>query len=469
MCYQLYDMDSGTPSLTRQLAALLARPVAEDDRAAAAVHLEDWVGAVAAALTRPEGQAVVAYTRSQRGSGATALGAGEAGEAGAAFHSGALAIALELDSNDREAKLHAGPVVIAAALAAAEVTGVSGTALLDAVVRGYEAAVRVGRSVGPQHYRYFHSPSTCGGFGAAAAVASLLGLDEERTTHALGLAGTTAGGFWQVRLEQATAKLVHAGRAAEAGVTSARLAAAGLTAPSRVLEGERGLYAATAPDADPAAVTAADDGPWLLHESSLKPWACCRHAHPAIDAALELHAELAGEPVERVDVTGYADALAFCDRPDPTTSGEARFSLQHVVACALLDGGLELAAFDEPVLSRPNVAALRPRVALRVDPALEASYPRSWGAAVTVTTPTRTLTVARDEALGDPARPLSRDDVRAKTARLLGAWSDDPALPGALSAAVDELVAGAPVTALTAVLREADARQSSEDAAAYQS
>jgi len=77
--------------------------------------------------------------------------------------------------------------------------------------------------------------------------------------------------------------------------------------------------------------------------------------------------------------------------------------------------------------------------------------------------------VARDEALGDPARPLSLTDVRAKTARLLAAWSDDAALPAALSGAVDELVAGAPVTALTAVLREADARQSSEDAAAYQS
>lgn len=456
-------------SLTRSLAALLARPVADGDRAAAAVHLEDWTGAVAAALTRPEGRAVVAYTRSQRGSGATALGAGEASEAGAAFHHGALAIALELDSNDREAKLHAGPVVIAAALATAEATGADGPALLDAIVRGYEAAVRVGRSVGAQHYYYFHTTSTCGGFGAAAAVASLLGLDVHRTVHALGLAGTTAGGFWQVRLEQATAKLVHAGRAAEAGVTSARLAAAGLTGPSQVLEGERGLYAATAPDAVPEAVTGDADEAWLLHESSLKPWACCRHAHPAIGGALELHAALAGEPVERVDVTGYADALTFCDRPEPTTSGEARFSLQHVVACALLDGELELAAFDEPALSRPDVAELRPRVHLRVDSALETAYPRSWGAALTVTTPTRSLTVAHDEALGDPARPLSRQDVRAKTARLLGAWSDDPVLPGALSGAVDELVAGAPVAALTAVLRGPSARQSSEDAAAYQS
>jgi 2-methylcitrate dehydratase PrpD len=442
------------PSLIQQLALQLARPVGEVDRAAAAVHVEDWVGAVAAASTRPEGAAVTAYTRSQGGRGATAIGAGETTESGAAFHNAALAIALELDSNDREAKLHAGPVVIAAALAAAEATGADGTVLLDAVVRGYEAAVRVGRSVGPQHYRFFHNTSTCGGFGAAAAVASALGLDAATTAHALGLAGTTAGGFWQVRFEDSTAKLVHAGRAAESGVSAARLAASGLTAPLHVLEGERGLYAATAPDCTPGAVTAAADGPWLLHASSLKPWACCRHAHPSIDAALELHDVLAGEAVLSVDVGSYADALAFCDRPHPTTSGQARFSLQHVVSCALLDGEVELAAFDDPTISRDDVARLRSTVHLHTDAQLDAAYPRSWGATVTVRTPTRTLTSSRDEAKGDPLRPMTPAEVRAKTGRLLGVWNPDRSLPGAVSRAVQSMQDGASVELLTAVLRQ---------------
>jgi 2-methylcitrate dehydratase PrpD len=449
-------------SLTEHLAFRTASDVGEDDRAAAAVHLHDWIGAVAAAATRPEGAAVAAYTRSQGSGPATAVGAGSSSESGAAFHNAALAIALELDSNDREAKLHAGPVVIAAALAVAEATGASGTALLDAVVRGYEAAVRVGRSVGPAHYHFFHNTSTCGGFGAAAAVASLLGLDTGTTAHALGLAGTTAGGFWQVRFENATAKLVHAGRAAEAGVSSARLARSGLTAPLRVLEGERGLYAATAPDSSPAAVLADLDGPWLLHESSLKPWACCRHAHPAIDAALELHAALDGEPVVGVEVHAYADALGFCDRPVPTTSGQARFSLQHVVACALLDGEVEMPAFDEPAISRSDVADLRRRVQLNVDPRLEAAYPRSWGATVTVRTPTRELTARRDEAKGDPLCPLSDEEVEAKTRRLLEVWSADPSLPDRITQAVQGLRDGAPVRSLTAVLRQAAARPQPE-------
>lgn len=442
------------PSLTQQLALLLERPVTDDDRATAAVHVEDWTGAVAAAVATSEGAAILAYTHSQQGTGATAVGAGDASESGAAFHNAALAIALELDSNDREARLHAGPVVIAAALAAAEATGAKGTAFLDAVVRGYDAAVRVGRSVGPLHYHYFHTTSTCGGFGAAAAVASLLGLGPDTTAHALGLAGTTAGGFWQVRLEESTAKLVHTGRAAESGVSGARLAAAGLTAPPHLLEGERGLYAATAPDSTPGAVTAEADGRWLIHDSSLKPWPCCRHAHPSIDAALELYDQLNGEPVLSVDIDVYADALSFCDRVHPATTGQARFSLQHAVSSALIDGQVSLSTFEKPALSRPDVTRLRGDVHLRVDPRFEEAYPHSWGAAVTVRTPTRTLRVSRDEAKGDPLRPMTREEVRAKTARLLEAASSDPSFPHAVFHSVADLESEAPVTGLTTALRQ---------------
>lgn len=442
-------------SLTQQLAGLLQRPIADADRRLAAMHVEDWIGAVVAALTTAEGRALSTYTRAQRGTGATAIGVGDATEAGAAFHNASLAIALELDSNDRQAKLHPGPVVIAAALAAAEASAASGQTFLDAVVRGYEAAIRVGRSVGPQHYHFFHNTSTCGGFGAAAAVATVVGLDEDTLSHALGLAGTTAGGFWQVRLEEASAKLVHAGRAAESGVTAARLAAAGITGPLRILEGELGLYAATAPDADPSAVTAGPQLPWLVHETSLKPWACCRHAHAAIDATLRLRPQLTtGEAITQIDVATYADAIAFCDLPEPVTSGQARFSLQHVVATAIVDGEVGLGAFAASSLGRGEAAALRSLVRLHTDPELEGRYPSSWGARVTVTTKSGKMTSGCRDTKGDPENPMTLDDVRRKTHDLLLAWHDDPAYPTGLSGALDRIADDAPVSELTTVLRQ---------------
>jgi 2-methylcitrate dehydratase PrpD len=116
---------------------------------------------------------------------------------GAALVNGTVGNVLEMDDFYRTAIVHPGPVVIPAALAAATQETASGPALLDAVVRGFEAMIRVGRSVGPTHYKYFHSTATAGVFGSAAACGSELGLSEDALVHALGNAGTQASGLWQ--------------------------------------------------------------------------------------------------------------------------------------------------------------------------------------------------------------------------------------------------------------------------------
>ncbi len=112
--------------------------------------------------------------------------------------------------------------------------------------------------------------------------------------HALGNAGTQSSGLWQFIETGAMSKHLHAGRAAEAGVTAAELAALGFTGPPAILEGAKGLFAGACPDADPDAVTRDPNAPWQLRATSIKPWPCCRHTHPAIDAAIELHGRLGG-------------------------------------------------------------------------------------------------------------------------------------------------------------------------------
>lgn len=131
--------------------------------------------------------------------------------------------------------------MIAAALAVGEPRGASGLDLIRAVINGYEISTRIGAAVQPAHYRHWHTTGTVGCFGAAAAAASLLKLSPEAFAHALATAGTFAAGLREAFQADAMSKPLHAGRAAEAGVTAALLASNGFTGAARILDGRRGL------------------------------------------------------------------------------------------------------------------------------------------------------------------------------------------------------------------------------------
>jgi 2-methylcitrate dehydratase PrpD len=299
--------------------------------------------------------------------------------------------------------------------------------LLAAVLAGYEAAIRVGRALGPSHYRFWHSTATAGAFGAASASAVALGLPAAGIAQALALAGTRAGGLWQVRHESSLGKSWHMAGAAREGVTAAQLAAAGLTGPLGVLEGPSGWFAATAPQADAALLTEPLAQPWLL-DVSFKPWPACRHAHPAMDALREAAAGRALTPqaVQRIEVHTYEDALRFCDRPEPRTEAEARFSIQHALAAWVAWGEPQLAHYQAHSLTEPAVAALRGRVQVAVDAGAQSRYPRSYGARVRIAWRDGGHSVAElHDTHGDPARPMSPADVVRKAQTLMQAagWS----------------------------------------------
>ena len=175
----------------------------------------------------------------------------------AAFHNGGLSHIVEMDDVHRASVIHPAAVVVPAALAVAEQRRAAGADFLAAVVLGYEVAIRIGEAVGKTHYFHWHNTSTCGVFGAAAAAGWLMGLDAEQ--HDLGAREAPAprpNGLWEFIADGAMSKHLHAGRAAANGVLAAELAAIGFTGARRILEGQQGFFAATAPDGNPAAVTA---------------------------------------------------------------------------------------------------------------------------------------------------------------------------------------------------------------------
>jgi 2-methylcitrate dehydratase PrpD len=420
----------------------------------AAVHVLDWLGCAAAGTVTPQGRVFADWLLMQApGACPTLAGRASDAAAAAAYH-GALGSALEMDDVHRSAILHPGPVVLPAALAAASAS-TTGAQLLAAVVVGYEVTIRVGRALGPSHYQLWHSTATAGVFGATAACAVVLGLNDAQFANALGLAGTRSGGLWQVRHETSLGKAWHMAGAAREGLAVAQLAACGLTGPLGVLDGPSGWFAATAPQADAALIAEPRATPWI-DDVSVKPWPACRHAHPAMDALQEALANFPFDvaEVERIDVFSYADALRFCDCVAPSNSAQARFSIQHTLAAWLTWGDPQLAHYEDAALVHPALAALRQRVHLHEDAAISARFPQHYGARVQVSLRDgRQVQADLHDCYGDPARPLTQEALHGKATMLMrsAAWRD-ARISAAIQACAD-LPAAADLRALAAVIQ----------------
>ena len=400
------------------------------DREAARLLVLDWLGSALAGLGTDTGRIFLEYARQQPAGRVTLLGLdeGRAVEV-AALCNGAVSHIVEMDDVERASVTHPGAVVVPAALAMAERTGASGRDLLCAVVAGYEIMVRVGTALGPEHYYHFHNTATAGAFGAAAAAGWLLNLDRDRLVWALGNAGTQAAGLWQFNEEGALTKPLHPGRAAANGVLAATLSRLGLTGARHIMEGERGFFAGLAPRGEPLKVVEhlGEPGESLrVHAISIKPHASCRHTHAPIDAAIALHAQLASvDDIETVSVDTYRAALTLCDKPDPHSAPDAKFSLQYCVATALRHGRVELRQAD------PTVRALLGRVSVTVDPAREAAYPATWSAGVTVRLRDgRTVQATQERPKGDPENPLSATELTDKFRQLAAYGSLDASQTG---------------------------------------
>ena len=343
--------------------------------------------------------------------------------ANAALVNGVASHVLEMDDVHREALIHMTVPVAPAALAVAERRHASGRGLLTALAAGVEVFIRVALGVGPSHYNYWHTTATCGVFGAAAAAAKLLGLDEQQTIWALGTAGTQAGGLWEFLSEGVMSKVLHPGRAASNGVLSALLAQRGFTGVSTILEGEQGFFRATSTDFDIAKVTDGLGEVFHFEGGSIKYHASCGHTHAAVDAALAATSgrRLGPDQVERVDVDINAVSLGILEGVCPDTPYLGKFCLEFCVASALARGPLGLDAFTEQTVADPDLRALAGKVFAVEAPDLTAQYPACWPGRVRVTLKGgEVLEGAVECPKGDPGNPLSEDELLGKFMDLAG-------------------------------------------------
>jgi 2-methylcitrate dehydratase PrpD len=313
--------------------------------------------------------------------------------------------ALDADDGYRPIKGHPGAFIFPAALAAAEFAGASGRQFLEAIVVGYEIAMRAGLA-SHAHYPYYHGSGSWGGLGACAAAARLLKAEPPVLLHALGIAGYHGALTPMMRGIDCPAMVKDGvGWGAMTGVAALLMAEEGFTGTPSLL-------------ADPSAAFLVDSlgREFLIRDLYFKRYACCRWAQPAIRGALDLSRRYQVSPstIDRVVVRTFAEAtrLAF---PRPRTSEEAQYSLPYPVAAALVLGRFGPTEVQDDNLSNPAVLDLADRVEMVVESRFQQEFPaRALADVELVTGDGRRLRSGVVQAAGDPDDPLSATELEAK-------------------------------------------------------
>jgi 2-methylcitrate dehydratase PrpD len=342
----------------------------------------------------------------------------------AAFLGGTAAHGIELDDGFRQGSVHPGCVVVPAVLALGYERGIAGSALIEAIVAGYEAEIAIGRACHPDlRQRGFHPAAAVGVFGAVMAAGKLRGLTSGQLANALGIAASSAAGLFAFVSGGADIKRLHAGHSSREGLQAALLAEQGIEGPPNVIETRDGFMQAFAfGRADRMrAIALPPDVPFGITDCYIKPYPCCRHIQPAVEALTQLLADekIASDEVERIEVATYRIAAEHAETGwDDFAS--AQLSFPYLIGLALRYRAIKFEHFAEQVRRDPAFAAIARKLTVTAPPDVDRLYPQLRPARVTVTTARGSFTRQADEALGSRIVPLDDRGLQAKFSDLVG-------------------------------------------------
>ncbi|HEU5277025.1 MAG TPA: MmgE/PrpD family protein [Xanthobacteraceae bacterium] len=371
------NLSTDAVTLTKTLCAHLGAAEFGDltpaARHAARRGVLDWIGCALAACRHPTVTTLLDVLAETGGRPqATVLGRGvKLGLIDAPLANGQMGHLLDFDDTHMGGVvLHTSSPVLAALLALAERTPVSGAELMLAYAVGFEAGVRSGRTAPGHHKGGWHLTGTLGSIAAGVAGGRLVGLDAQRLTYALGIAATQAGGMQQNR--GTMCKSFHAGKAAANGVLAALLAERGFDSSQEIVEGKRGFARIYSDVAAPEQLTAGLGESWLIETNGHKPYACGVVLHPLIDAVIALRARERIDPaaVNEIGLRVHPLVLSITGVVEPSSGLQSKFSFRHSAAVALVDGAAGIAQYSDARAADPTVAALRRKVRAVADETL---------------------------------------------------------------------------------------------------
>jgi len=329
----------------------------------------------------------------------------------AAWANGISSHVFDFDDTHLRTVIHPSPPIAPAILALAERIPITGQQFVHAFVLGVDTACRIGNAVCPAHYNVgWHSTSTAGVFGAAAAMGKLLGLNELQMCWALGLAGTQASGLRENL--NTMGKFLHPGHAARDGMTAAFLAQRNFTASERILEAPRGFAHVLSQERDFDEITAELGRRYEILVNTYKPYPCGVVLHPAIEGCIALANEhkISAHDIEAVALRVHYLVLEVTGKKHPMVGVDGKFSIYHCVAVAFLDRQVGEHQFSDQRVRDPEVVALGNRVKATVESGIAPDEVR-----IEVTLKDgRRLKKHVPHALGSLKRPLSDRDLEHK-------------------------------------------------------
>ena len=382
--------------------------------------LLDYLGATFAGahLLKKKGDELLKYMDDNEGSASIIGFRKKTGILNAALMNGLSAHIAELDDGVRFGALHPGAPIFSALLPVAQKEKIQGTDLLRGIIVGYEAAIRIAMSIQPSHYNMgYHPTATCGTIGAAVGVGAMLNFSKNQMSDVLSAAAISASGMLKVIEGSSELKPFNAGRAALTGLLSSLMARAQFRGVYDVFSGPIGFLSMMSETNDVSFLEKKSTKSFAIEKVYFKPYASCRHTHPAIEATLtiKMRTGVQTKDIESITVTTYEGVLGKHDHTEIKGVSSAKMSIPYSVAIAVEKGKAGLNEFSNENVSNTKILALAKKVTVCSNKEISAAVPDKRAAVVDIRTHRGAIYTERvDYPKGEPENPLSNDEVCEK-------------------------------------------------------
>lgn len=382
--------------------------------------LIDYLGVTfaGAKLLKEKGNALLEYSDTSGGR-VPVIGFGKKSNIyNAALINGMSAHVAELDDGYRQGSIHPGAPIISALFPIAQQFNLSGENFLKGIIVGYEAAIRLAHSMQPSHRnKGYHATGTCGTIGVSLGIGAALSFTQDQMKNAFSAAAASASGMLNIIKGESELKPYNSGHAAVSGIIAATTALSGFFGPFDILPGKWGFIEMMTEKINLSLLENMSDGKLGIEKVYFKPYAACRHSHPAIEGALEIKKKFDIKPDQIAEIVIYTYQLAAEGHDHTEINGitDAKMSTPFSVAVALIIGRAGINEYSDEMISNISILNLANKIRVLKDNDLNALVPEKRPAIVNIITyDNKEYSIQVDLAKGEPENPLTDAEIDDK-------------------------------------------------------
>lgn len=272
----------------------------------------------------------------------------------------------ELDDGTRFGMTHPGSPIFSALLPIAKSRNIKYKDFINGIIVAYETSIRLAYAIQPSHYGLgYHPTSTCGSIGVSAGIATMLGLSKKQLKDALSSAIVSSAGSLKVIENSSQLKPFNSGRSAVVGYLSSLMSEVGFEGPSDSLGGDTGFLSMMSKSYDLSKLIKNNSSNTKLAIDLVyfKPYAACRHAHPSIEASLELKSQgLSPNQIKKIKVYTYGTIIGKHDHNEIHGVSSAKMSIPYSIALSFYKGSAGINDYSYENLNNSNILELTKKV-----------------------------------------------------------------------------------------------------------